>query len=210
MKFDDTSILRLRSAVGELISKERYHHTLGVEKAATQIAEKCLPDKIYQIRVAALLHDISKEYSVAEQLDFIKTAEVPCTEDDLMSPPVFHSLTAPVIIRRDFSEYADDDVLSAVLYHTTGAPNMSIFDEIIFVADYVEDGRRYHECQSVRRELFDRLYVSRGVEECISVLHKATVSTLNNTIVRVVNSGKFLHPKTILTRNAFLVKRYAR
>lgn len=207
MSISENDIIRLRTEVKNTLSDDRYRHTIGVEKAAALISEKCLPDMLYEIRVAALLHDISKEYSVAEQIDMIENASVDHTDEDLLSPAVLHSLTAPILIKKNFPEYARGDVLSAVLNHTTGSADMSLFDEIIFVSDYVEEGRRYPECIAVREELFERFRAAKDTEECIFALHDATISALNNTIISVVKRGLFLHPKTVLTRNAFLGRR---
>ena len=69
MKYTDIQIDLLRREVCQRLSEKRYNHTLGVEKMAVLIGGYCMPESIDRLRVAALLHDISKEYSEAEYLE---------------------------------------------------------------------------------------------------------------------------------------------
>lgn len=206
MIFSDEMISELESEVKKKISSHRYVHTIGVKNAAVKIAEHCYSGDISEIIVAALLHDISKEYSVAEQLDMIRTSKFNISDTDLMSEVVFHAFTAPVVIEREFNNYATKSVLSAVFNHTTGSPDMSLFDEIIFVADYVEDGRSYSSCVNVRNDLYAAFSEARDKEECIMHLHNATIAALEHTILQIVKNKQVLNERTVATRNAFLAR----
>ena len=205
MKFSKEKIDFLRRKIGERLSEKRYRHTLGVEKTAVFIGEKCLPNKLDELRVAALLHDVSKEYSEAEQFEIIKKHNVPITDEDIASPALWHSITAPYVVLRDFSEFADRDVLSAVANHTVGSPDMSVFDEIIMLADYIEPGRPYQMCIDVRKGFLDLLDKATTKEECVHALHVACVAALNNTISEFVSRGAVYHNKTKATRDALLI-----
>ena len=83
MKFTDEQIDSLRREVGGRLSPKRFAHTLGVEKMAVRLGEICLPGMIDKLQVAALLHDISKEYSEAEYFLTIKKHNLTLTEEDL-------------------------------------------------------------------------------------------------------------------------------
>ena len=203
MMFSEKIISELEAKIECKLSHHRYVHTLGVKRAAIKIAEYCYSGDISEIAAAALLHDISKEYSVAEQFDMMQKSGIELTDTDLCSEPVFHSFTAPVVIKRDFPEYSTANILSSTFSHTTGSPDMSLFDEIIFVADYVEDGRKYENCILVREKLFSALASAKDREECISHLHIATVMTLEFTIIDIIKKGKVLNERTVATRNAF-------
>ena len=203
MMFSENDLLLLSEKVKSSISSYRYIHTLGVREAALKIAEYCYSGDKSEIAAAALLHDISKEYSVAEQFDMMQKSGIELTDTDLCSEPVFHSFTAPVVIKRDFPEYSTANILSSTFSHTTGSPDMSLFDEIIFVADYVEDGRKYETCILVRETLFSALASAKDREECISHLHIATVMALEFTIIDIIKKGKALNERTVATRNAF-------
>jgi predicted HD superfamily hydrolase involved in NAD metabolism len=206
MLFSEKNISDLETKIENKLSHHRYVHTLGVKRAAIKIAEYCYSGDISEIAVAALLHDISKEYSVAEQFQMMRESEKDFSDTDFMSEPVLHSFTAPVVISKDYSDFATANILSSTFNHTTGSPDMSIFDEIIFVADYVEDGRKYDSCIAVRDDLFDSFSSSYDREECIMHLHNATIAILENTIVHLIKNKQVLNERTVATRNAFLAR----
>lgn len=204
MRFDEAMISSLKNKVSARISERRFRHTLGVERAASRIAAEILPESINEIRCAALLHDVTKELSVGEHIEIMNALSERPTDSDYMSQPLYHSITAPVVIRRDFPEYATQNILSAVRNHTSGAPDMSLFDEIIFLADFIEDNRTYEACKEIREEFFSSLDTLRDREEKIQMLHKTTVKVLDFTIVYIVNNTMYLNERTVETRNAFL------
>lgn len=206
MLFSEKIISDLETKIENKLSRHRYVHTLGVKRAAIKIAEYCYSGDISEIAVAALLHDISKEYSVAEQFQMMRESGKDFSDTDFMSEPVLHSFTAPVVISKDYSDFATANILSSTFNHTTGSPDMSIFDEIIFVADYVEDGRKYDSCIAVRDDLFDSFSSSFDREECIMHLHNATIAILENTIVHLIKNKQVLNERTVATRNAFLAR----
>ena len=209
MVYNEQQIGKLRNEVGNRLGEKRFSHTLGVERAAVKIGEKILPDKVSLLSVAALLHDITKEYSAKEHIDIMNKHLRFVSESDILAPSVYHSLTAPFVISKEFPEFSTDEVLSAVLNHTVGAPDMTLFDEIIFVSDYVEEGREYISCVEVREKLMAVIDSDADREECISALHDATIAALDNTIISVIKRGGYLHEKTVMTRNAFLGRRPA-
>ena len=206
MMFSENMIFDLESRVKDKLSDYRYIHTLGVKNAAIKIAEYCYQGDLSEITAAALLHDISKEYSVAEQFDMMRRSDLDLSDTDLMSHQVFHSFTAPLVIKEEFSEFATSNILSAVFNHTTGAHDMSLFDEIVFIADYIEDGRKHNNCIRVREDLYSAFDSAQNREECIMHLHSATIAALENTIIGIVKNKKVLNERTVATRNAFLAR----
>ena len=206
MKFTSEKIDALRCEVGKRLSKKRFSHTLGVERMSVKIGEKCLPDRIDELRVAALLHDISKEYSEAEHFELIKRHNITISEYERKSPALWHSITAPCVVMDEFYEYADEDVLSALRNHTAGLPHMSVFDEIICLADYIEVGRKYQVCIDLREKFLGELLAAESREEAILALHRANVIALENTINDLISRGVEIHQDSILTRQAILAK----
>ena len=194
----------LRFEVKNRLSKKRYIHTLGVEKMAAFIGEKIMSDEVDKLRVAALLHDISKEYSEAEYFDILKKHNIKLADEDLATPALWHSLTASAVVCDEFPLYADKDVLSAVYNHTVGSKDMSIFDEIILISDYIEEGRKYSACIDVRERLISDFSSCDTYDEYIYSLHKATLKALDNTIRELIGKGNVLHSRTVETRDAVL------
>ena len=206
MIFSEKSILSLRKDIANHLSDSRTRHTFGVQEMALEIGEACAPDKLDILSVSALLHDITKEYSVDEHLAIMKKSKKIFTDDDYLSIPVYHSFTAPEVIKSEYPNFAVNEVLSAVYNHTIGSPDMSITDEIIFISDYIEKGRTHPACSDLRKVLRDDLSMARDISESVMHLHKATIKALENTIIHLSKSGFFIHPTTVITRNSFLAK----
>ncbi len=204
--FSEKQLEDLRIKVGQKLSGKRYLHTLGVEKMAKYISEELMPSRTSEIRAAALLHDISKELSDNDQIDILKSLDS-VSDSDFISEAVYHSLTAPEVIKKEYPEFATADILSAVKNHTTGAPDMSLFDEIIFISDYIEEGRTYSACITLREDLMLAFNSNKSFKDPESALHDATIKALDNTIIFLVKRKLFLHEKTVMTRNAFWGRR---
>lgn len=206
MKFTENQIEALRAEVGRRLSERRFLHTLGVEKMAVIIGKKIIPESVDKLRVAALLHDVSKEYSEAEQFNIVKKHNLVMTDEDIATPPLWHSITAPGVVKDVFPEYADSEVLSAVGNHTVGSPDMSIFDEIILLSDYIEEGRNYKNCIDLREKFLLELMTAKNHEDCVVALHRAVVTSLDNNINEFVSRGQSFHGRTKATRDAILKK----
>jgi predicted HD superfamily hydrolase involved in NAD metabolism len=205
MIFSELEIERLHKEIEGRLSQRRFVHTLGVERAAVKIGEKCLGGDLTELRCAALLHDVTKEYGHDRQITLMREYGGFC-DDDYMSCAVYHSFTAPIVIEREFQSFNTEAIRSAVLNHTLGDPDMSVFDEIIFISDYVEEGRSYPSSIDVRNKLYDSLECANDMEECRFRLHEATVDALDATLLHLLNNHAFIHPRAIKTRNAFLAR----
>lgn len=205
MTFSEKDIDLLKKQVETWLSPKRFLHTLGVARAALKLAEYCLPDFMRETEAAALLHDISKEYTIEEQYQLINEFDIPIEKSDYESPQILHSFTAPAVIKKDFPKFATDRILSAVFNHTIGSPDMTVFDEIIFLADYIEENRTYDSCISVRNYVFNNM-TDRDYESNIKVLHNACIKAIDYTVSNLSESKRLINFKNILTRNALMSK----
>lgn len=205
MTFSDKDINLLKNQVESRLSPKRFLHTLGVARSAIKLAEYCLPDFIRETEAAALLHDITKEYTIEEQYKLINEFDIPIDKSDYESPQILHSFTAPAVIKRDFPMFATNRILSAVYNHTIGSPDMTVFDEIIFLADYIEETRTYDSCISVRNYVFHNM-ADRDYKSNIKVLHNACIKAIDFTISSLSENKRHVNLKNILTRNALMSK----
>lgn len=196
----------LREKVSESEGKKRFSHTLGVERAARTLGALLLPEKICELAAAALLHDITKEFSFEKQLKSCEEFGIILGRYDHMSPSVLHAMTGEGYIKKHFPEFADEEVLSAVRKHTTGDENMSVFDKIIFIADYIEDGRTYPECINVREMLLTGLE-NETAEARLSRLDAAVIAALDNTVRELLEKGKIISEKTFMARNSIIASK---
>ena len=118
-KWSEDEISRLRADVKTRMSEKRYLHTLAVEDMAVRLSELFCPEKKDTLRVAALLHDITKEKTLDEQTELCRRYSIPVTEMDLLSPKTFHAKTAAAIIPDEYPNFADEEVISCVRWHTS-------------------------------------------------------------------------------------------
>ena len=199
-------IAKLREEVKTRLSDKRFSHTLGVERAAVQIGEYCLPDKVTELAVAALLHDLAKEMPREEQLAAMERSVIAFTSEDYDSYALYHAFAAYVLVREAFSDIATDEILSAVFKHTSGDSKMSVFDEIIFIADFVEDGREYAACKKIRNLLFSRLSASESMENCLRILHLTVIEVIDFTFKYLQEKGKTVNSRMVLAKKAVLAK----
>ena len=189
---ENESLDRLRSAVAAFETEKRYQHTLGVETEAAALATVLLPEKTDDLRVAALLHDLTKCRSDDEQIALAGELNVPLTKELLASPQVLHGLTAAKLIPQLFPEFACPEILHAVSVHTTGAPDMSLFDKILFVADYTEPGRTQSICHTTRVDMWERLKTAndkyRAFDEIVCKILENTIQYLQEKNQPVVSA----------------------
>ena len=199
MILSENEISGLRERVMKLLSDRRYAHTLGVEKAALRIAEAVSPELCALSRVAALLHDVTKEMN---QNELVRSYGLMLSESNLKSPETLHALTAVPYIMEHFPEFSSEDVLFAIKTHTTGSPEMSTLGKIIYVADYIEEGRRYESSRLLREELYFALSKATDSEDAKAALDRAAISSIEYTINHLTSQNKFIHELTCLTKDA--------
>ena len=207
MRFSDNDIEKLKISVSKSLSPKRFSHVLGVERAAAKLAEKCAADVIDEIRVAAILHDITKEHSHEEQLELISKYGVRVTDDDLSAPETLHALTAPPYIAENYPEFATELVLSSISYHTVGNPDMDVAEAILFVADFIEDGRTYPSSVNLREKLYAELDSSGSILNMVSALCGAVIDSINATVEHLTKNSLPTHPITENTRMAFVQRK---
>lgn len=200
MKITEEMLKGLRGRVTENMSQKRAIHTLEVEKMAVRLCALFCPEKTDKMRAAALLHDITKEYSLDEHLMICEKYRLDVSERDLFSPKTFHARTAAAIIPDTYPEFADGEIVSAVRYHTTGREGMSVFEKIIFLADYIDDTRTYPSCISLRDEFFSAKPEKMNEVERIRHLDRAALDSIENTLSYLQSKERSIHPLTLEAR----------
>ncbi len=205
--FTDEQINSLRASVRADMSEKRFEHTAEVEKMAVRIGEIYAPDKLDILRVAAMLHDITKEKDMYGQLEILKAYGEEATELDAMSPAVLHSKTAALLIAdktNKYHEFAHPEVLSAVRNHTVCSPDMTLSDMLIYLADYIDMSRDYVDCRLVRYRFWDQMPPKMSREESIEHLYLTLTMSFALTINSLIEAERPISVETIATRNMLL------
>ena len=201
----DELLAGIKTTLPEFISEKRLKHTFFVEKEAVAIAESVflvynIPDSYKNdLRAAALLHDITKEYPLEKQLSLCN--EFGISAGDTPSCAILHGKTAAHLSKKLFN--INDTVFSAIFNHTTGKENMNVFDKIIFLADYIEESRTHAHCIETRNFFYDSLKKC-GFQHSADILDKAIIKSLDATISYLLESQKPIDIQTVLARNFIL------
>ena len=190
----------IRREVKKRVSSKRYNHILSVERTARSLASFLMPNRIFELSIAALLHDITKELSVEENIALIKASDFPLNEEDIYTEGILHSFSAPIVCQRDFSEFVNEDILSAIKNHTVGEENMSLFDKIIFISDYIEETRTHSACVSLREWLFSNLEKCSTHKEREICLSEACLSCIKSTEAYLSGLSLKVNSRMLLTK----------
>lgn len=196
----------LRIAIAERLGDFRKQHVLSTEQEAAKLAAIYLPGAEKTVRISALLHDLTKEYTT--EMHCRVFAENGMTPDGLLlaSPKTMHALTAALLIPKAFPAYATEEILSAVKHHTTGCADMSLLDCMIYLADYMEPTRTFADCVKLRNYFWNGLAEAKTEKAKRIHLYKTMVLSFDMTIEILLKEGSVVAPDTFHARNAFLQK----
>lgn len=204
---EELTLTSLRERVRSYMSERRLNHTYAVEREAAAICKVFAPDMEYTLRAAALLHDITKELPIEKQLQLCIASDIIYTKEELMTPKIFHSRTAPFVIKRDFAELATDEILGAVRWHTTGRAGMTLCEQILFLADFIEDTRTFESCVTLRRFFWDGIEKADSDSERAAHLKDTMIYAFDLTIKELCEEKKPIHADTVAARNSFIFGR---
>lgn len=115
------------------ISKERVCHILSVAEIAKELATAHNLDP-NDAEIAALLHDVAREWNFDKLTEFAKQNSLTITADEEKLPILLHGKVGAEFAKRTFN-ITNHNILNAIRYHTNGAPDMSPLEMIIFLSD---------------------------------------------------------------------------
>jgi nicotinate-nucleotide adenylyltransferase len=202
-KITEEDLKRIEALVRCEMSEKRFLHTLGVKKEIAIMGELFLPDRIKELEVAALLHDITKEYSFEKQLQLCEKFGIILDNVAREALGVLHSKTGAHVAREKFPELISEEIFNAIYRHTLGDANMSLFDKLLFLADFTEEGRTNSFCLELRAIFWDN-FDALSEEERLKRVDEALLFSFDSTIERLREAGKPISKETISARNSLL------
>ena len=200
----------LRADVAAGMSEKRFRHTAEVEKMVARLAALYAPHKETMLRAAALLHDLTKEYSTDHQLRLCVLHGLTVTENDLGAPKTFHARTAAAEIPHRYPAFADEELLSCVRYHTTGRKDMTLEEKLVYLADYIDMSRTFADCVALRNAFFDAKPEDMSAEERLCHLDDVLIMSLDMTIQGLLDKGALISADTFEARNALIAQKMRR
>jgi len=181
----------IKKRLSEVLDEERFSHSLSVEKTAMDLARHHgVPED--KAKIAGLLHDAGRWM---EKEGFLKKAKefgIEADEVEKFEPKLLHSKLSAAVAKRDFG-ITNQEILSAIENHTTGRVGMSKLDEIVYLADHIVAGRSYKGVEEVR----SLAYINMDL---------AIVKSTTSMIELLAQKNLPIHPRTVQTRNFYLMK----
>lgn len=177
----------IKEELKSVLSQKRYEHCLGAMEKAIELA-KIYNESEEKAAYTALTHDIAKEMSVEEMLEYALKNEIELTKEDKLITRTLHGIIGADIVKKKYG--FTKEMQDAIYYHTTGRENMTLLDKIVFLADKSEIGREGEDAEKLRRV----------IEE--EGLDKAILWDIDYyTIPRMIAKQKMIHPNSIYARN---------
>lgn len=196
MKYGKTQLDALRDTIMQSneLSDKRKNHIAAVEQMAIRLGKIYAPEKCDILSAAALLHDLTKEYSFEKQAEICREHGYELSEIDILSPKTLHAMTAAYLIPELFPDFSDEEVLSAVRWHTTGRRGMTLTEKLIYLSDYIDDSRTFADCVTLRNAFFDA--EPEKMTESDRLLHLDYILLLayDMTVTALISNGEKRSP----------------
>ena len=187
------SIEEIKNELKSKLSEKRYEHSIGVMEKAIELA-KIFGEDEEKAAYTALVHDIAKEMTEEELLNYAIENNLALSKYDESIPMVLHGIIGADIVKKKYN--FTYEMCDAIYYHTTGRPNMTMLDKIVYVADKSEERTRNSEHANKLREITKK----KGLEE-------AFLFVLEDwTIPKSIEKRKMIHPNSIYARNDIISK----
>ena len=183
---------RILEEMEKALSPSRFSHTLGVEREVSRLSELISYERRDPLCLAALLHDSTKEWSVEQQLSFLRE-KGRLNPEDVKSPPVLHAFSA-ACRERERGRLSEREI-SAICYHTTGRRGMDTGEKILFLADFMEETRPHAVCRRVREDFYKNLPSEK--EQRLHYLDRFVLRVLEETSIHLKEKHDPIHPLTL-------------
>ena len=187
---------KIKKYLKKHLTKERYHHTVGVAYTAMSMAMKYNPQPdnnefMIKAEIAGLLHDCAKCMDNDKKIRICNKNQISYSKIEAENPYLLHGKVGAYIARKEF-DILDEDILNAITWHTTGRPDMSLLEKIIFVADYIEPSRRpIPELNLIRQLAF-------------TDIDQAVIKILDNTLKYLNEKGNTIDDMTQKTYDSYI------
>lgn len=181
----------IENDVKSVLSEYRFTHSLGVVKKAVELA------KIYGVqeetaKKVGIAHDIAKEMTDEEMLEYVKNNNIEIDEIETVKPSLLHGKIGADIAAKKYG--FTQDMVNAIKWHTTGRENMSMLEKIIYVADKTEENRKG-----------TRFNLEKSRELSTQNIDETLIFLMNEFITYNVKNEWLIHPETIIARNDLLL-----
>ena len=155
---------------------------------AVELAKKYGEDE-QKAALVGITHDIAKEMSFEESLQYIEDNKIEISMYDKEVPATLHGIIAADLTGKKYG--FTKEMQDAIKYHTTARENMTLLDKILYVADKTEPRTRNYS----KLEEYNNVIREKGLDEAV------LFGIEQHTIQNAINKRKLLHINSILARN---------
>jgi predicted HD superfamily hydrolase involved in NAD metabolism len=139
--YESIGCTALEAELKESLSERRYRHSLAVAQTCLQLDTRYLLhlDQA-ELYVAALMHDMAREWSKEQLVDYALAHNLHLLGEEREYPVLLHApVAASLLSARGFSKA----VCTAVRYHSLGSIHMGLMGLLVYVSDYLEPNRTH-------------------------------------------------------------------
>lgn len=207
--FSKNALDALREEIKNGLSEYRFRHIEEVERMIARLGVLYLPTELPMLRAAALLHDVTKEFSNEKHEEILCSHGIIVTDADRLSPKLYHAVTAALLIPGKFACFAHPTLLSAVRYHTTGRADTTVFELLLYLADYIDESRTFDDCVALRRFFWSKEPEKMTEAERRAHLYDTVIRSVDLTVAALIKEGAPISPDSIYMRNRLILLRKA-
>lgn len=181
----------LKEEIKGKLTEKRFLHSLAVMDMCEKLAEKYNCDE-KKAKLVGLVHDMAKEMTDEEMLNYIRKNNIPISETEKNIPQILHGKIAANLAKKKYD--FDDEMCDAIKYHTTGKENMTILQKVLFVSDKIDETRKYEGVEELRKLAFEDL-------------DEAIIKNIDETLKINIDKRKVILEESIKTRNYLLINK---
>ena len=163
-------------------------------KKAEELA-KIYGEDVNKAKLIGLAHDIGKELSKEEKLQYAIENKLEVDEIEKVNIGLLHAKIGADICKKRYG--FTKDMQDAIKYHTVANKNMNLLAKIIFVADKIEENRNYK-----KEEKQVKLEEARRI--AIEDIDKAVLYEIDMSLEYTLRKNELIHPDSIFTRNKII------
>ena len=167
------------------LSEKRFTHTLNVMEKCEELAKK-YGENVERAKLVGLTHDIAKEMTTEEMLEYVKVNNIKIDEIEEAYPKLLHAKIGADICTKKYG--FDKEMAKAIEAHTTGQAKMSKLGKILYISDAISAERDYD-------------YVPKARELSQKSLDDTMLYLLKTFVADCKERNKKVHPDAIKAIN---------
>lgn len=179
--------------VEQHLSEKRFIHSLGVMERIEELAVLYGVD-VETAKKVGIAHDVAKEMSKEESLQYIKENELEIDVIEENIPYLLHGKIGADIAKKRYG--FSEQMQKAILYHTVGNPQMDLIAKILFAADKTEKNRN-----------FEQYDLEKERQLANTDLDGSLIFMMEETIKNNIEKKKLIHPDSMYTRNYLMLQK---